>query len=311
MKKHLIPLLIILALGLIGIKSLFHSGLYTAHDIWHQVARLHHYYQSVLAGQFPPYWVGNLAHGLGYPLFFFSYHLPWLIGLPFLLIGFTIPLTIKLLFILSFLFSGFALYFLLFEITNSKLSGLLSALIYLYLPLHLRTILVSAAMGVAWTYVFVPLFIFGLWRLYHSPKSRSGFALVSFATAGLILSHLISIPAISLLLLPLFLFLFSTIKKNYQKTFFIKSLLAILTGLGISAFYLIPAIYYQQFTKVANSSLTKLYQTGFPDLKQLLYSPWGYGIIGNDIKSASLSFQLGIVQWLAIIFSLIFIVLSV
>ncbi len=104
-------LIIVAAFSILGMKALIHPGLFTAHDIWHQVVRLYYYYQGISDGQIPPVWIGQLANSFGYPLFLFSYHLPWIIGIPFLEIGFDIPNTLKILFFLSFLTSGFSMYF--------------------------------------------------------------------------------------------------------------------------------------------------------------------------------------------------------
>ncbi|MBI4033251.1 MAG: hypothetical protein HY377_01945, partial [Candidatus Blackburnbacteria bacterium] len=60
MKRHTIPLVLILTFSVIGMKALFHPDLFTAHDIWHQVARLYHYQSAAFGGQFPPYWISNL-----------------------------------------------------------------------------------------------------------------------------------------------------------------------------------------------------------------------------------------------------------
>lgn len=48
MSKHLTGLLTILLFSLIGMEALFHPGLFTAHDIWHQVVRLYYYSQKVI-----------------------------------------------------------------------------------------------------------------------------------------------------------------------------------------------------------------------------------------------------------------------
>ena len=84
-------LIIILLFSVWGMKALLHPGLFTAHDIWHQVVRLYYYYQAVNDGQIPPYWISQLANSFGYPLFFFSYHMPWIIGVILTKIGFDIP----------------------------------------------------------------------------------------------------------------------------------------------------------------------------------------------------------------------------
>lgn len=119
-RKHLGPVLIILIFSLVGIKALFYPGLYSAHDIWHQVARFYHYSKAVSDGQIPPYWIGNLANGYGYPLFFFSYHLPWILGLPFLGLGISIPETLKILFVFSYILSGIFMYLLVNGILKTK-----------------------------------------------------------------------------------------------------------------------------------------------------------------------------------------------
>src|SRR5438270_619418 len=94
-KSHWFYLILIMLFSIMGMKALFHPGLFTAHDIWHQVARLYYYNLAVSDGQFPPYWISTLANNYGYPLFFFSYHLPWLLALPLLNLGIDIPTVLK------------------------------------------------------------------------------------------------------------------------------------------------------------------------------------------------------------------------
>jgi hypothetical protein len=85
--SHWLFIILILLFGVMGISALFHPGLYTAHDIWHQVARYYHYSQALREGNIFPMWVSQLAFGYGYPLFIFSYHFPWMVGTPLLWLG--------------------------------------------------------------------------------------------------------------------------------------------------------------------------------------------------------------------------------
>ena len=101
MKKHSFNLILIAVISVFGIKALLSPGLFTAHDIWHQVVRFYYYSQAVNDGQFPPYWIEQLAKGFGYPLFLFSYQFPWIIGFFFLRIGLGFFNTIKMLFFFS------------------------------------------------------------------------------------------------------------------------------------------------------------------------------------------------------------------
>ena len=276
---------------------MFHPGLYSAHDIWHHVARLYHYQKAVFGEAFPPYWIGTLAGGLGYPLFFFSYPLPYLIGLPILLLGINIFDTLKILFFITYFASGVLMFFLVNSVYKNRTAGLLAAIIYLWAPYRFVTILVAASLSIAFSFTFLPLTLWGIFAASQG-KSKSGLILTSLGIAGIILSHLQSI----IPLIPLFLFFFLAILYNAQdkKRFVTNVALGIILGLGLSSFYLLPALYYSGSVL----GYGEIYLKGFIILKQLIYSKWGYGIINNSAKEGPFSFQLGIAQWLVVLATL-------
>lgn len=310
MKKHFLSLVFILALSIYGLKALIHTGLFTAHDIGHQVARIYYYHQAFHEGQIPPYWVGKLANGYGYPLFIFSYHLPWLVGLPLLQLGLSIENTIKLLFFLSYFGSGIAIYFLANSIFKNRLSGLSSATLYLFAPYHFLTIFVSASMGVVWTFTFLPLILFGL-KVLSERRVKLGILLTAVGLAGCLLSHLITV----LLLIPLLISFIIWLIINYpgekfsdRKMFILYIFFSFFLGGLVSAFYLIPALYYSLDIFGKNSQgFSELYLRNFVNLSQLIYSKWGFGPIINNAKEGAISFQIGIIHWLSLIGSIILI----
>lgn len=279
-------------------KALFHTGLFTAHDIWHQVVRLYYYNQALSDGQFPPFWIGQLANNFGYPLFLFSYHLPWLLGSAFMKIGLDIQTAIKSLFFLSFVSSGITMYFFVSNLLKNRFSGLLSAILYLWLPYHFLIILVSASMGIAFVFTFLPLLFLGI----NLIREKSGFGVPVFALglSGLILSHIMHLIFIAPIIL---IFLIWEFKSSNERIKFLKNMaLGIMLGLLISSFYLIPAAYYNQFTRVhKESGLSELYKRNFINFDQLLYSKWGFSPIVNNAKNGEVSFQLGIAQWISIL----------
>ena len=71
---------LITVLSVFVLKDLFKPYFYTSHDGIHQVVRLYYFDQALRDGQIPPRWAGGLLNGFGYPLFIFSYHLPWLMA---------------------------------------------------------------------------------------------------------------------------------------------------------------------------------------------------------------------------------------
>lgn len=285
-------------------RALFHPGLFTAHDIWHQVIRFYYYSQSVNNGHLPPNWIYNLAKGFGYPLFFFSYHLPWLMGILILKVGLNFFDTLKILFFLSYLISGISMYFFMLNLVKDRVAALTSSILYLWLPYHFMVIFVGASMGIAFIFAFLPIVFWGITLI--SAENGLGVPILSLGLSGIILSHFMHL----IFLFPIIL-IFSTwaLANSPRKTVILKRISAgIFLAILISGFYLIPAYYYSKLTKVyTESGYSELYRRNFLNLTQLLYSRWGYGPIINNAKSSEISFQLGITQWLVLIIIIIMI----
>jgi hypothetical protein len=300
MKRHWPFLLIIFLLSVILLGALFHSGIYTAHDIWHNLARLTYYKKAISDGQFPPYWVGTLLNGWGYPLFFFSYHMPWLTALPFLGAGISITDTMKILFFISFLFSGTFMYLFASSFFKNRWAGLLTAFLYICAPYRFVITFVSAATGIAFVFIFLPLFLYGI--SLSVIKDRLSLPLLSIGFAGMILSHLTSLFVLTPVIVSFGLIVFLRTPKGKRKNFLIRITEGVVLGLALSGFYLLPALYYGKTVQ----GLPPLWKTGFISLKQLLYSRWGYGIINfSAVNESPFSFQIGIAQWITVLSGLI------
>ena len=287
---HWLYLLIIIIFSFLGLKALLHPGLYTAHDIWHQVARLYHYKEAILDGQFLPGWISNLSLGYGYPMFIFSYHLPWIVALPFIFSGLSIALTIKILFFLSFFTSGLAMYGLANYFFKDKLAALLSALLYLWAPYHFLTVFVSAAMGTSFVFIFLPLIFWGVSLSFEKNKLKA-VSLLTIGLTGSILSHLMTTVMVAPFIVLFTLYLFidkhkgNSNKKilNKQTKLALKNIaLGILFTLLITSFYLLPLIAYMKKIIASNggAGLGKVYLGSFVNFKQLLYSKWG--VVGEN-----------------------------
>ena len=114
MKKFDIAVIIfIIIVSVFALKNLFGPGYYSSHDGVHQVIRLYYFDQLISDRQIPPRWVGDLLNGYGYPLFNFSYHLPWIIAEPFVLFGGSIFDAINITFVIAFSLSGITMYIFL------------------------------------------------------------------------------------------------------------------------------------------------------------------------------------------------------
>ncbi|HCS79132.1 TPA: hypothetical protein DIV55_05330 [Patescibacteria group bacterium] len=289
--KFLLGILILSSV--VAMKSLFHTGFYTSHDGWHQVARLYHWDRAFKDGQIPPRYSFELLYGNGYPLFTFNYHLPWIIAEPLVIAGVSLFDAIKFVFFLGFVVSGLTMYLWQRELWKNDLAAFVAAFLYLWAPYRFSNIFVRASLGEATSFIFLPLFFYGLHRIAFS-LDKKALIIGSLGITGLLLSHvmimyLLFIPAV-LYTLALF---FTTVQK---KRFLLQSLCMGVIAILLSAYYLVPAVAFQNLTRFSSVQEMAFLQQ-FPSFKELLYSPWGYA--ASRTGPGEMALQLGITQWVA------------
>src|SRR3989339_1567277 len=105
-KSILVSILIILIFGFLGSKALFHSGFYTSHDGEHQLVRQYTFEQGIKDRQIPVRFSRQLYNGFGYPLFFFTYRLPFYFGEIFRVAGLSFADSVKAVFFVTYITSG-------------------------------------------------------------------------------------------------------------------------------------------------------------------------------------------------------------
>lgn len=304
--KHLFIFLIIIS-ALFGVKALFHSGFYTSHDGRHQIIRLMHFHQGLVDGQMPVRWAGTALWGYGYPLFIFTYRLPFWLAEGWYLFSKNLGDSIKFVFVITYICSGLSMFWFASGLWRSKFAGFLSAILYLYAPYRFSNIFVRAALGEAVTFVFIPLIYLGLLMLSKKGKNNILWVILTvLAFAGLILSHLMTL---GLWLIPIFLWWLLVSWQTKKKNAYFLSILEVgLITVFVTAYYWFPAALERKFTRFSGT-ITNYYQTHFVTFKQLLYSKWGYGFDMPGTNDDMMSFQVGFAQWLVIIIS-VFIILK-
>jgi len=286
-----LALIILLFVTLVAVKALFKPGFYTNHDGEHQIVRLHQFHKLLNEGQIPVRWAGDLRNGYGYPLFIFSYRLPWYLGEFLLRFGLSLVNATKALFIIAALLSAIFMFLWQKEIWGLA-GGLLASLLYIWAPYRFSVNLVRAALGEAFAIAFAPLLFYSLRRLVKV-KDRRFIYIGALAFASMLLSHAIT----TFLYLPVVVgYAVLNLKKN-QRLMLVKRMSGLLVlGLGLSAFYWLPAGYGRRFIPALNA---EYFVDHLLILKQLLYSPWGYTFSMPGVDQDGMSFQAGIAQWLA------------
>lgn len=302
MRTNLIVFIFILLISILASLPLLKPGLYTMHDD-QQVARLFLFDKSLKSGQFPPRWVDELGFGFGYPLFNFYPPAVYVLGDLFHLFGLSFISSVKLVFFTSIFLSGVSMYILTKEYLG-KLSALVSASFYIFVPYRALDVYVRGALAESFSFVWLPLIIWSLLKLRET--NSKNFAITSgIFLALLMVTHNLIFLAFSLILVPTLTFLFIISKS--KKTFLCQSILSIFVGLSLSAFFWVPAIFEKKFTIVDDLLIVNLasYKIHFVYLQQLWNWTWGYGGSTEGLMDG-LSFKIGKVHLIVSISTFIF-----
>lgn len=287
MKKSSLIILLLLLISFPAVKVLLQQGGFTSHDLTHHVIRQISMDKLLSESQFPPRWSGELNNGYGYPVFLFNYPLPAMLGEVFHKLGLGYVDSVKAVLFSSMILSVLGMYLFLRSLVNDKMAAFLGAVFYLYAPIRFLNVYVSAAVGSALALGIVP-FIF--WSML-----RGKIFLGSVFFAALILSHNVT----ALIFAPVIFFFVLFLVKD---TKLIKKIAVMfLLGLGLSAWFWLPALFEKQYTRF-DQIYAGFYKDQFVSLWQLIHSPWGYGLSHpQKPEPGDMSYQLGLIHILVML----------
>lgn len=297
MKKHFLILISLIVLCIPAVKSLFYPGAYTSHDLTHHIVRQIDMDKLLSEGQFPPRWSGDLNNGYGYPLFLFNYPGPAFLGEFFHKIGFSFTDSVKAVMFVSVFASIAGMYlFLNALLPKQKMAPFLGTVFYVYAPVRFINLYVSGSVGASLAMGIIPFVFWSVFEVYKGKPWAipAGSVFLSF----LIISHNVTAMIFSpvLVIFSLVLILGSENKKQLFGKIFLMAFL----GLGLSAFFWIPSIIEKKYI-VYDSVMKDVWVNQFPTVKQLIHSPWGYGLAHPGVNEpGGMSFQIGLAHILVI-----------
>ncbi|MBU4098905.1 hypothetical protein KJ980_04610 [Patescibacteria group bacterium] len=247
MKKKLLPILLILLFSIPAILPLFHKGFFVTDDGEWMIIRFSAFHQAFRDGQFPVRFLGRLNQEYGYPAANFMYPGFMYLGEFIHLLRFGFVDTVKIIFGLSLITSAVFAYLWLTKIFN-KIPAFFGALFFLYNPYHLFDIYRRGSLGEILAIGIIPMI---LWSI---ESKRPVF--YAFSIGLLIISH----NTLALLFLPLiFIYMYLSNSK-----YFLFSVL----GIGLAAFFWLPAIYDLQFTVFSKVKISN-WENYFSDINLL------------------------------------------
>ena len=297
-------LIIILGIVLVSFFSwsyMLKPGFFSMHDDM-QFMRLFELDKCFADGQIPCRWVPDLGYGYGYPLFNYYSPLPYYVGeAVHLILGVSFIETAKILFALGFILSGIFMYFLAREFWG-EIGGFLAAIFYIYAPYHAVDVYVRGAMAEHWALVWFPLIFLAVYKVIKE-TSLKWTVLLAVSYGFLLLSHNIMSMLFSMAALVWgVVWLFQT--KNPKRI--LPLALGVLWGVGMAAFFLLPAILEKKFAHTETMLMGYFnFLAHFATVRQLfIKTDWGWGasVYGPD---DGMPFMIGILHWTIPLISLV------
>lgn len=293
-KSYSLILILFFAITFPAYSALFHSGMLTSHDGEGHIIRMFEFNTAVADGHFPVRWSKRLNWGLGYPYFNFNYPLTYYLTYFLSRLGFDLLAAFKIILLLSFPLSGFFTFLWLKE-HFSKVASFAGAMFYTLIPYHFLNVYVRGNIAETLALTVVPLGFYSIIKLNKQPSLRKTI-LLGLCLSSIILFHNIT----ALLFLPILLIY--SLLLGVTKKYFKFILGAFVLPIFITCFFWFPVLVTKPLITI-DKTFPLYYLKNFSSLRDLIYSPWGYG--GSHTGPGQMSVQVGVLHLLFLVVSII------
>lgn len=284
-----VSICIIVISALFASSKLLGKSFYTSHDGEGHVIRMIEYDEALHDGQLPVRMTKRINFGLGYPFFNFNYPAPYAIGQSFHELGFPFVESFKLLMFLGTLVGGLSIYLFMRGHVDT-LPSLISSLFYIFVPYRFLNMYVRGNPAENFALGLVPLLLWTVDRLIFSNGKK--FILFVLVGSLFVLSHNTTV-LMTAPLIVVYFFLRLT-KKNTIQTILRSCAISVSLIAIVTSFYWVPVLVETRLTKLAE--LSEDYVTFFPTLKEVIYSPWGFGAYVQGVSPGKMSPQIGLLH---------------
>ena len=289
--------------------DLFSTVAFWSHEKLFVYIRTDQVVQELEAGHYPQAFPDAVwGAGYGFPRFYPPFTLWLSAGLAMLFDDVVVGTHAA--FFLSVLASGFAMYFMVAALARSKSVALAASLVYVSVPYRFVDIFVRGALAEAWTFVWYPIVVAGLWRAI----TRRVFPwYLPVGVAGIVLTH--NITAIYFLGFCAVVCVAGLYWNGWKAAAL--PALGLALGLALSAWFLLPQQVYMKDVWVgepyfiwADTAHVEEHRV-LPHQFFFSYPDWWYGESHDPGHLDRMSFELGPAQLLVVPVAVAFLFLLV
>lgn len=216
---------------------LFHKGFFITDDGEWMIIRFSAFYSAIRDGQFPVRFLHRLYFGYGYPVPTFLYPGFMYFAVPIHLLKIGFITTIKIIIGISLFGTTIFTYFWLSKFFN-RISSLLGSIFSLYIPYHMYDIFTRGSVGEIFALLWIP-YIF--WMI-----ERKSIFFTAIGISFLLISH----NSLAAIFLPIIIFYMAlnALNSPNKKAQLYYYICVLVVGLGMAAFFLLPAIFELSLT---------------------------------------------------------------
>ncbi len=277
-----------------------------------QAMRVYQMFRCFQDFQIPCRWVPDMGYQYGYPQFLYYPPSVYYLGALFHSFGIQIIDSVKILFILGYIFSTLFMFIFLKaffdgeakekKFVSTTLPAFFGAMLYTYIPYKALEVYVRGALNEFWSLVFFPLIFWAIYQLISKQKLKY-IIFLALSIAGLLLTHNL----MTLIFAPLAVFwcLALLILKKAWRTI-PRIFLGGVLGIGLAAFFTLPVIFegkYAHLETLVGGYFD--YRQHFVSLYRLFISNnFGYGSSGFG-QDNNLTLSTGQIQWVVALIGLV------
>lgn len=270
-----------------------------------QAMRVHQMFKCFIDFQIPCRWVPDMGYQYGYPQFIFYPPSVYYLGAFLHLFGIQIIDSVKILFILGYIFSALFMFLFLRDFFNqesnekglihSNLPALFGAMLYTYVPYKALEVYVRGALNEFWSLAIFPLVFWAIYKLIIWQKLKYAI-FFAISAAMLMLTHnlmtLIFAPVAIVWCITLLI-----LKKASRAIPMI--ILGSILAIGLSAFFTLPVIFEGKYVHLESLIGGYFdYRQHFVNVYRLFVSnQFGYGSSGIGHDNA-LTLSTGQIHWM-------------
>ena len=222
-------------------------------------------------------WLKSFSYGWGYPLFVYTGPLPYVLGALFHLAGLSVVQAVNLVWFLGFYLAAISMFVCLLPIFGAW-GALFAASSYVLAPYHLVDVYVRTNFGESFAFCLLPPLLYSVWL--SRQKGRKSVLLGAIVVASIVYCHLLSAFLTAIVFSVFSLAYAALLKKEQRRRALVNCFLIAALGLGLSAFFWLPAVFDLEYVwgapKLAEGYYD--YRRHFILPTQLISEYWGYGI---------------------------------